>query len=80
MRIIRLNLRFYETSSRGWRAAEPGNQKIRLIFDSPKGSAVIVCRASFPQPRLRKVSDLGVARFAGHPYAVHKLPRSLHHK
>ena len=42
--------------------------------------AVIVCSGFLPRPRLRRVSDLGVARCAGHPCAVHKLPPSLHHK
>jgi hypothetical protein len=34
----------------------------------------------FPRHRLRKVSDLGEPRCAGHPYSVHKAPWSLHHK
>jgi hypothetical protein len=37
-------------------------------------------RVSFPRRRLRRVSDPGVARCAERPYAVHKLPRLLHHK
>lgn len=34
--------------------------------------------ASFPRPRLRKVSDPGVAQCAERPYAVRKALRSLH--
>lgn len=36
MRIMRLNLRFLGDENRGWRAADPGSQTIRLIFDSPQ--------------------------------------------
>jgi hypothetical protein len=40
----------------------------------------IVCRVSFPRPQQRRVSGLGVARYAEHRYAVHRLPQPLHHK
>ena len=40
----------------------------------------IVCQVSFPQPQQRRVSGLGVAPYAEHPYAVHKLPQPLHHR
>jgi hypothetical protein len=33
---FRLNLRFYSRDKGGWRAAEPGIQTIRLIFDEPQ--------------------------------------------
>lgn len=46
-----------------------------LTCKSPVGlSAVIVCRAAFPQPPLPKASDPGGARCVGHPCAVHTLP------
>ena len=52
-----------------------------LTCKSPVGlSAVIVCRAAFPQPPLPKASDPGGARCVGHPCAVHTLPWSLHHR
>jgi hypothetical protein len=41
---------------------------------------LILCRVAFPRPRPRRVSGLGATRFAERPYAVHKLPRPLHHK
>lgn len=37
----------------------------------------IVCRVSFPQPQQRRVFGLGVAQYAEHPYAVHRLPQPL---
>jgi len=43
-------------------------------------SLLKLCRVPFPRPRPRRVSDLGVARCAGHPSAVHKLPRPPHRK
>jgi hypothetical protein len=55
-------------------------QRVRSQKSPVATPAVIVCSTSFLRPRLRKVCDPGVARCAGHPYVVHKLPRSLHHK
>jgi hypothetical protein len=53
----------------------------QLLGESVKGIIPVIVSAGFvPRSRLLKVSDLGVTRCAGHPYAVHKLPRSLHHK
>ena len=37
-------------------------------------------RFSFPRLQRRQVSCPGVARCAGHPCVVHKVPQSPHHK
>jgi hypothetical protein len=46
---------------------------------APAPRVAIVCLIFLPQPRLRRVSGLGVARCAGRPCGVHKLPRRRHH-
>jgi hypothetical protein len=45
----------------------------------PAHRVAIVCLILLPQPRLRRVSGLGMAGCAGRSYAVHKLPRLQHH-